>query len=178
MRAALFCGILLLTTIVPPTHSQTPKFQTDEATQAVADYLRAVEEARKECLARLNAAEKSALKSGNRSDVATIQSARAAIDRARAADVFDPFAALEHQIAGSKWANRDNARLWSAFDPDHTLRNVKGEAGKWAVVAENTVASTTGNRYVYLWVIDEDGRTATLQRFSHDEGHARPYVRQ
>ena len=50
--------------------------------------------------------------------------------------------------------------------------------GKWAVVAENTVASTTGNKYVYLWVFGEDGRTATLQRFSHDKDHARPYVRQ
>ena len=73
-------------------------------------------------------------------------------------------------------ANRDNARLWSAFDKDHTLRNVKGEAGKWAVVAENTVASTTGSKYVYLWVFDDDGRTATLQRFSHDAGPARKGV--
>lgn len=178
MRAALFCSILLLTTIVLPTHGQTPKFQTDEANQAVTDYLRAVEEARKECLARLTAAEKSALKSGNREDVATIHSARAAVENHRAADAFDPFAVLEHQVAGSKWANRDNARLWSAFDKDHTLSNVKGEAGRWAVVSENTVASTTGNKYVYLWVFAEDGRTATLQRFSHDKDHARAYVRQ
>ena len=178
MRVTFFCGILLLAIIVLPTHSQTPKFQTDEANQAVTDYLRAVEEARKECLARLTAAEKAALKDGNREDVVVIQSARAAIENHRAADVFDPFAALEHQIADSKWANRDNARLWSAFDKDHTLRNVKGEAGKWAVVAENTVASTTGHKYVYLWVFGDDGRMATLQRFSHDEGHSRPYVRQ
>lgn len=178
MRAVLFCSVLLLTSVVAVTRSQTPTFQTDEATQAVSDYLRTVEEARKQCLTRLAAAEKAALKSGNREDVATIQSARAAVETHRAADVFDPFAALEHQIAGSKWANRDNARLWSAFDKDHTLRNVKGEAGKWAVVAEDTVASTTGNKYVYLWVFGEDGRTATLQRFNHDKDHTRPYVRQ
>lgn len=178
MRLAIFCGILLLVIIVLPIHSQTPKFQTDEATQAVADYLRSVEAARKECLARLSAAEKTGLKNGNRGDVATIQSARAAIENHRAADAFDPFAALEYKVAGSQWANRDNTRLWSAFDKDHTLRNVKGEAGKWAVVSENTVASTTGNKYVYLWVFHEDGRTATLQRFSHDKDHARPYVRQ
>ena len=160
------------------THSQTPQFQTDAANEAVAEYLKAIGNARRDCLAKLSVAESEALKSGDRADVEKIGLAKAAIENHRPADVFDPFDALEHQIAESKWANADNSRLWSAFNRDHTLRNSKGDAGKWAVVSDNTVASTTGVRYVYLWVFDEDGQHVTLQRFNHDKSHSRSYVKQ
>jgi hypothetical protein len=178
MRQTSFCTILLTVTLVLPTHSQTPQFQTDTANEAVAEYLKAVLEARRECLARLSAAETEASKIGDRTDAERIRIAKAAIDGHRPADVFDPFDTLEHQIADTKWANADNSRLWSAFNKDHTLRNSKGDAGKWAVVSDNTIASTTGVRYVYLWVFDDDGQHVTLQRFNHDKSHSRAYVKQ
>ena len=178
MRHTLLLTVVLVAALAWSTHSQTPQFQTDAANEAVAAYLKAIASARRDCLAKLAAAETEALKKGDRADAERIGIAKAAIESHRPADVFDPFDALEHQIAETKWANADNARLWSAFNKDHTLRNSKGDAGKWAVVSDNTVASTTGVRYVYLWVFDEDGQHVTLQRFNHDKSHSRSYVKQ
>jgi hypothetical protein len=178
MFRSVFAALAVLLAFTLPGRCAAPTFQTQSASEAVTEYLRAVEEARRTCLSKLDAAEKEAATAGKREDVQQIRSARSAVDLHRAANVFDPFAALQQQVAGTKWANRDNPRYWSMFDKDHVLRNSKGEAGKWAVVAEDTIASTTGVDYVYLWIISKDGQDCTLQRFRHDKDHNRPYRRQ
>ena len=56
MRCTITLTVLLVATLTLTSHSQTPKFQTDAATQAITKYLRAVETARRDCLAELAAA--------------------------------------------------------------------------------------------------------------------------
>lgn len=153
----------------------TPQPAATTATQDVrtqsllAEYKNQLSQIQRDYLAKLNADARAAIAAGKKDEAEEIQQAQQMVAAHRIGDIFDPFAQLESEMTGVRLESVTNPSSWTRFDRHHQTSNRNNDTGKWAVVGDDTIASTVGSTYIYLWTLSPDRQFATSIRFALDK---------